>query len=393
MIRFKSLFFSKAVVLLQVILLQVLLQFTFQTQIQAQSLIGPVQFFYSPNQDAHQPLIDAISGSNYSINMVMYHLSDPTVGSALMFAAKRGVQVRILFDRGEWKNPHDSQLVTDMQNAGVQLVPASAAFRITHEKAAVFDNRIAMISTMNQIRNYMSMFDMGILTTDQNVIAEFNQVFEADWQNAASNGQYTPPLANANLVWSPVNSEAKLVNLINRAIYRIELTSENMGDAHVQNALMDAASRGVAVRVLVPMCDAGVSNFNYPFVMALRQARVDARMMPGPASPSAPYIHAKSIIIDQKIAYLGSENFSTSSLTLSREVGVIDENPYLAVDIDNLFESLWALASLPPVNANYSCAAFITVPAANGDGSGSSGNGFNSIFESLNRLMIHPSLH
>ena len=40
-------------------------------------------------------------------------------------------------------------------------------------------------------------------------------------------------------------------------------------------------------------------------------------------SVSRPYIHAKSIVVDGTAAYVGSENFTTSSLQYNRELGVI----------------------------------------------------------------------
>ncbi len=375
----------------------VTLTLVFQVSALAQKLAGPIDFFYAPKPDAHQPVIDAINASKQSVKMVMFHLSDPAVGSALMSAAKRGIDVRVIFDKSEWRSPKDQSLVADMKTAGVKAVQATAAFRITHEKAMVIDDQRAMISTMNQVKTFMGMFDMGIFTTDKDVIAEWNKVFEADWQNAADGGSITPPLTNANLLWSPINSIDRLVALIGGAHHRIELTVENLSEEHIQNALFDAASRGVAVRVIVPQCDVVKANFNYPAVMALRLAKVDARMMPGPASTNTPYIHAKAIVADQNVVYMGSENFSYSSLTLSREVGIIAEDSDLATKVDLLFEDLWQKSNMPPADPNYKCAAFdvgTKSPAPDSDaGSGSASGTSVSGTNWLDRLMIQPSLH
>ena len=374
MLKIKSLVFASLLV--------------FQVSAFAQRLSASTEFFFAPKDQAHQPIIDAIDSAKKSVKMVMFHLSDPTVGSALMFAAKRGVNVRIIFDKGEWRSANDQKLVNDMKEAGVNIVQGTPGFRITHEKAMVIDDRLAMISTMNQIKTYMSMFDMGVFTSDQGVIAEWNEVFETDWQNSASHAHDTPNLSNPNLLWSPINSTDKLVALIGSAQNRIELTVENIGEENIQNALISAAGRGVAVRVIVPMCDVVRANFNYAPVMALRHAKIDARMMPGPASTETPYIHAKSIVVDQTTVYLGSENFSLSSLTLSREVGLIADDSDLAANVDSLFEQLWVRVKLPPTDANYKCAAFLDIASPGVDA------GPQSLVSGLfSRLMIQPTSH
>jgi phosphatidylserine/phosphatidylglycerophosphate/cardiolipin synthase-like enzyme len=350
---------------------------------QAQSLNGPIEFFYAPKQNAHQPIVDAINQASKSVKMVMFHLSDPDVGNALISASKRGVNVRVIFDRGQWRSPNDQNLVNGMKAAGVNVVQATTGFRITHEKAMVIDDNKAMISTMNQIKTYMKMFDMGIFTSDQGVINEWNQVFEVDWQNAASNGHQTPALSNSNLLWSPVNSADRLIALIGTAQERIELTVENLGHEGIQAALIAAAQRGVAVRVVVPKCDVVKPAFNLPFVQALRAGKVDARMMPGPATEATPYLHAKSIVVDQSRVYLGSENFSLSSITLSREVGIIAQDSGLAGNVDSLFESIWGKSTLPPEDTNYKCAAFEVVSSSRDDVG----------MSWLNSLMIQPSVH
>ena len=40
-------------------------------------------------------------------------------------------------------------------------------------------------------------------------------------------------------------------------------------------------------------------------------------------TPKSPYIHAKAIFVDERIAYIGSINFTTNSIENNREVGVI----------------------------------------------------------------------
>lgn len=355
--------------------------FVFIPYVVAGTLNGPIEFFFSPQPDAQQPIVDAIDGAKKSIKMKMFHMSNPTIASAMMFAAKRGVDVKIIFDKGQWKKPNDVKLVEDMKAAGVQIFQASTGFSITHEKSMIVDNKKAMVSTMNETRAFMKMLDFGVFVYDRSVVDEMNKVFQADLDNSSNNEKNTPQLDNDFLVWSPVNSHDRIVNLIASAKREIQLIVENLGNADVQNALIDAAQRGVAVQVLVPLCNLTKLNLNYPYVQALRSAKVDAKMVPGTGTEEIPYVHAKSIVVDNNQVFLGSENFSNNSLLYAREVGIILNDSDLANKVQSLFYNLWPKAQLPPADANYSCAS-----AGTGTGDSGSERTINSLisFDILN---------
>ncbi len=46
-----------------------------------------------------------------------------------------------------------------------------------------------------------------------------------------------------------------------------------------------------------------------------------------PDAPGVVYLHAKAIVADGTTAFVGSQNFSTSSLDFDRELGVITTDP------------------------------------------------------------------
>lgn len=321
----------------------------------AGSSVGQVDFFYSPKPDAHEPIIDAIDAAKKTIKMKMFHMSNPTIAAALMFAAKRGVDVQVIFDKSQWKSTNDQKINQDMIDAGVKVVKATTGFSITHEKAMIIDDRKAMISTMNMIRRYTQMVDFGVFVYNQDIIREMNEVFATDWKNASENTAATPELSNPYLIWSPINTEEKLLNLISSAKNEVEVIVENLGHPKIHQALINASNRGVGVRVITPQCNLTKLNLNYRHVVALRNAGVDAKMYPGPSSEKMPYIHAKSIVVDHDRSYIGSVNFSQNSVNYAREVGVILPDEDIAVKVGSIFTTLWKDAVLPPPDENYSC--------------------------------------
>jgi phosphatidylserine/phosphatidylglycerophosphate/cardiolipin synthase-like enzyme len=80
------------------------------------------------------------------------------------------------------------------------------------------------------------------------------------------------------------------------------------------NSLVSAKMRGAAVHVV--LSDATPTASQASAVMQLKTAGISV------VSVHTPYIHAKTVVTDSKMAYVGSENFTTGSLQYNRELGV-----------------------------------------------------------------------
>ena len=53
------------------------------------------------------------------------------------------------------------------------------------------------------------------------------------------------------------------------------------------------------------------------------------------------YMHAKLIIIDQKLAFVGSENLSWESLNRNREVGILISDQPTVQSLSAIFDGDW----------------------------------------------------
>lgn len=222
----------------------------------------------------------------------------------------------------------------------------------------VIDDSKVFISTMNFISRFIQMRDMGIFVTNPSIVKEVLSVFNADIENAKNQTALTPVLSQPNLVWSPANSEEKLVQLILSAENSIDIWIENMGNAAIHQALKTAIDKGVHVRLMTSLCSLGMDpSFAFNHLNQLIGIGVTVQVMPFPASPKIPYIHAKVIVVDKKMTFLGSENFSMNSLLNARELGIIFEDSEIQKRINSLFESDWIQTVRLPANPPESCEA------------------------------------
>jgi hypothetical protein len=158
---------------------------------------------------------------------------------------------------------------------------------------------------------YPTTRDFAVITTDQPDVAAIEQVFDTDWANS---GPPATGQTGQDLVWSP-GAEPAVVSLIGSAQHSLLVENEEMDDPAITSALESAAQRGVNVEVVMTDSSSWTEAFD-----ELTNAGVHVRTY----SPDASlYIHAKVVVADDATLFLGSQNFSVSSLDYNRELGLI----------------------------------------------------------------------
>lgn len=291
--------------------------------------------------DGRTLILSALQEAKQSIDLTIYELDDPEVDAALVSAHERGVKVRVLYNYysfiSQGRNPNEFA-VNLLNSAGIQSKPASSSFLDTHQKTFVIDSSEAIIMTFNLQSNYfLGTRDFGIITTNPAEVAEIQRVFEADWN-------YQPvTVTQPTLVWSPVNSRKKILGVINDATKTLIVYNEEIQDEACIQALISAASRGVAVRLISAQLTQDGRDANTPGRQSLNGGGVDAR------AGTSLYIHAKMILADygtsDQVAFVGSENFSEASLDKNRELGILVEDKTILDRLNTVFEQDWAKES------------------------------------------------
>lgn len=305
-------------------------------------LNGHLRLFVTPDAEGHQVVIEAIKQAKRSIHMVMFHLTDKAVVRALVKARSQGKEVKVILDRASLRTPRLARAARDLRAGGVEVHESSPEFTISHEKAMLVDGKKTLIMSMNMTRTFARTRDYGLVVESPTVAQEFDEVFAADWQDRRA---FRPIHSCANLVYSPLESGPRLQAMIRSARRTLVCTTENLGDVGILEALREAARRGVRVRVLVPEMDLDPNpRRNEKYVSRLRQGGVDARVMPAPSTPQRPYMHAKIILVDGSMGFIGSINLSHNSIARARELGVLFSDSEILRSVLATFEADWSEA-------------------------------------------------
>jgi cardiolipin synthase A/B len=187
--------------------------------------------------------------------------------------------------------------------------------------------------TLNQgFSAFNSNREFGIIDTNPVDVSEVAGVFEDDWNR-------TPPnLTDSRLVWSPVNSRQRILGLIDSANKTLRIENEEMQDNQTEDHLITAVSKGVNVEVVMSPGQTG-NDANSPVLQKIEAGGVKVNLV------KSPYIHAKIIVSDNSTAFIGSENFSPTSLDHNRELGILTQDPGVIGQLTTSFEKIRAATS------------------------------------------------
>lgn len=279
----------------------------------AVDMAGVVGVFVEP-EDGREPILAELAAAEQSIDLEVYLLSDDHIIDALINAANRGVRVRVLLEEhpfgGSGQNP---ETFDRLEAGGVEVRWSNPVFRFSHIKMFVIDDEAAVVMNLNLSRSaFTDNREFGAITTRQAEVRQAVALFEADWDRRAE------PEAGP-LVVSPTDSRQSLIGLIESAKTSLDIYAEVVRDDQIVDAIVAAGRRGVEVRLLMSPEysdeDRGAEERG-----RLMDAGVSVRLARGV------YIHAKVVIIDGDTAWLGSQNFTATSLDQNREVGIILED-------------------------------------------------------------------
>jgi phosphatidylserine/phosphatidylglycerophosphate/cardiolipin synthase-like enzyme len=300
--------------------------------------LGPgvrdIQVFVEPDAGA-KPVTSAIAAATHSVWVEVYLLTDAPVITALEDARRRGVDVRVILD----EHPYGFDVVSPQRTlqtlttAGIQAKFASSAYTYTHAKMLIIDGATLFVLTANLSQSGLGGSgvgrnrEFGVIDTHGEDVTEAAAIFQADWNHTQ------PALHDTNMVVSPVNSRAKITGLIASAQTSLQIEDEEMYDTSSEDALIAAARRGVSVRLILP----GPADIEAADVARLKAGGVQLVYV------SAPFIHAKVIVADGRLAFVGSENFSSTSLDENREVGLLLADTTALATITTTFERDWAV--------------------------------------------------
>jgi cardiolipin synthase len=301
--------------------------------------------------------LEAIEAARERVSLEMYIFNDDPIGrrfaDALIRAARRGVNVRVLYDFVGCRDT-PAAFFQHMRQGGVHTVVYHkyrfwrprfwTLWRRNHRKSLICDGRIAFTGGLNIANDWVSLEDGGgdwhdaVIQVEGPAVTAIEETFLHTWNRRARRrarldpaALRRPPPAGPTRLAVVSNTELRDRFAIRRAALhairesRRRITLANpyfVPDRGILRAFQRAAQRGVEVRLLVPLRSDS------------RLLDLAARATFGPLLRagvriwrSQSVIHTKVLAVDESFVSLGSYNFDHRSLAYNLElvVNVLDE--------------------------------------------------------------------
>ncbi len=296
-------------------------------------LLAGAMIFVTPYQH-EAPLIRAMQTNDHAggrLDLNVYELTDHHLEQALLDQAAAGVHVRILLAGHPYRGGYIVREERTFCSRSPLITCRNAPSRFTydHAKYAVFGDQDVCLGTANWTYDAFHRNREYIYCTQNDaVVRAAEQVFQSDWTGVpAGRGP------RGALVLSP-GASGVFESLLGRpGPLRIE--AEEMGYLRGIDRLIE--SHGSVAKIILPSSARGRDNSALSRLIA---HGVQVRYL------SHPYMHAK-LILCGNLAFVGSQNFSWTSLHKNREVGVLIRDPNMIDGLARQFTSDWSKAVSP----------------------------------------------
>ncbi|MCO5218289.1 MAG: phospholipase D-like domain-containing protein [Thermomicrobiales bacterium] len=147
----------------------------------------------------------------------------------------------------------------------------------------------------------------------------------------------SPQTSVTSVYVQPDDGYSPVLDEINQAHCSIDLSMYLLSDRVVIEALINAANRGIVVRVILERSPFNSYGGQEDVVAELTTAGMEVQW----ASDRFQFSHAKYMIVDRQSAILGNQNFTGAGFNSNREFGVVTTEPSVVMQAAAVFDADW----------------------------------------------------
>ncbi len=298
----------------------------------------------------YNAMLDDIRAAKSYVYIETYKFGHQTIGmkfrDAITSKAKQGVEVKVLIDSwGSSSLPDDffDELIKAggevrfFQKIKINVDFFTRSHRRNHRKLLLIDDKITYIGSSN-LTEYNIIWRESMLRMYGGIIHEFKKVFFQDFKIYNKYIRYRSSLTKTLLYNNcevirdvPSVTRQKIKKryemLIRSAISEIVIeTPYFLPGFKLRKKLMDAANRGVVVKVIIPQnSDVRMVNILHGrYLEMLHNNNIKFLYF------QTHNLHAKILLVDNKIFSIGSPNFDYRSFRYMHEIALVGSNPEIA---------------------------------------------------------------
>lgn len=311
-------------------------------------------------------LFQSIRNAKKHIHLMYYIFNNDKLGKRLVDLlvekAKAGVQVRLMYDH--IGSLGLERILQPLVNAGGQVAaffPSKIPYlnlRLNyrnHRKLAIIDGQVGFIGGINVGDEYLGLVEKFGYWRDTHLkitgsaVYDMQTRFILDWNLSSEHKlslkhEFFPPVTNGGdigiqIISSGPHSETEQIkNTFIKMIYSAKesifiQTPYFVPDEPLLSALKTAALSGVDVRIMIP------ARPDHKFIKWVAYSYMGEVLNAGVKvyQYENGFLHAKTIVVDGKIASVGTTNFDVRSFRLDFETNALIYDPGIATELQEIF--------------------------------------------------------
>jgi phosphatidylserine/phosphatidylglycerophosphate/cardiolipin synthase-like enzyme len=260
--------------------------------------------------DRRPALLDVIREAKREITLSLFRCNDAEIFAELTRAVARGVAVNALVtSRAKGGKKKLKKLWDALQRTGASVHAYTDPVVKYHAKYLVADEGPAVVASQNLTRKcFERTCDALVVTYDPDVVSGLRLLMAADRDGAAMPQDLSP-----RLIVGPERARRQFTALIDQATSSIHLIDAKLSDPDLVERLNTRRAEGLTVEV-----------FGSKRLGALKS-------------------HGKIMLVDNRLAVVGSLALAALSLDFRREVAIIVEEPSAVADVEAVFRTIDAV--------------------------------------------------
>jgi cardiolipin synthase len=256
-------------------------------------------------EERREAILGVIRGARSTLALSLFRCNDDAVFEELTRATARGVAVHALItSRAKGGKKKLQKLWDRLAQTGASVYAYTEPVVKYHAKYLVADQGPAVVASLNFTRKcFERSCDALVITCDPQVVSGLRQLLEAD-----RDLRPMPPGLTPRLILGPERARRQFTALIEGARSSIRLIDAKLSDPDLMALLAARRKAGVEVEIF------------------------------GSKRIGDQKSHGKLLLVDDRVAVVGSLSLAAISLDFRREVAIIVEQPEAVAEVARLME-------------------------------------------------------
>ena len=247
--------------------------------------------------DRRASVLSFIRGASRTLCFTVFRCDDVDVARSLAAAQRRGVDVRVLItNRAKGSKWALRALRKYLARQDVTVTTYDGPLSHYHAKYAVADEARALIGSLNYTTEcFSTTSDYLVETADTEVVSTLSRLFAHDTTTPWDTFGFAS--ASPRLIIGPDGSRERWAALLGSSRSSVLIADPKLSDRELEGVLDERRRRGVRI------------------------ARAATRTFEGLR------LHGKAVVVDDRLAIVGSQSLSRKSLERRRELSLILSDP------------------------------------------------------------------